>query len=228
MLESGLTWKDDERVANNESNKSVIAPTVRGRTESERHRWTARRAEVVDTAAELFAAQGYSATSIDDLVKATGLQRGGLYHYMSSKKDLLIQIHERFIIPLLGDAKEIAAIDQPATDAIKQLARALMSDIDQYQAQVTVFLHEWKSVENDDAWTDIRAARKEFEDVVADVLRRGEKEGSFRIADVRLTLLAFLGMINYSYQWYSKSGSVSPYQIADLFSSIFLQGIEID
>jgi AcrR family transcriptional regulator len=201
------------------------SPVVRGRTDSERHRWTARRTEVIDTAAELFAAQGYHATSIDDLVQATGLQRGGLYHYMSSKKDLLIQIHERFILPLLSDAKEIAAIDQPATEAIRQLARALMSDIDEYQAQVTVFLHEWRSVEDDAAWRSIRAARKEFEDVVAEVLHRGEEEGSFELENPRLTLLAFLGMINYSYQWYDRSGSVTPDQIADNFSSIFLHGI---
>ncbi|HEX3736538.1 MAG TPA: TetR/AcrR family transcriptional regulator [Solirubrobacterales bacterium] len=207
--------------------KSVGGPIERGRTESERQRWTTRRAEVIDTAAELFAAQGYHATSIDDLVKATGLQRGGLYHYMGSKKDLLIQIHERFIMPLLAEAQEIAAIDQPAIEAVRQLGRALMSDIAEYQDQVTVFLHEWRAVEDDAAWADIRKARKEFEDVVAGVLRRGEKEKAFRLGRRRLTVLAFLGMINYSYQWYDPTGSVAPDKIADEFSSIFLDGITV-
>jgi hypothetical protein len=144
---------------------------------------------------------------------------------MSSKQDLLVQNHERFIHPLLSDAKRIAEIDQPAVDALKQLARALMFDIDRYQDQVTVFLHEWRAVKDDPAWYDIREARKEFEDTVADVLRRGVSEGVFAIENTRLALLALLGMINYSYQWYDASGSDSPDDIADRFSSIFLEGV---
>jgi AcrR family transcriptional regulator len=207
------------------SSESADAPIARGRTDYERRRWTARRAEVIDTAAKLFAAKGYHGTSINDLVAATGLERGGLYHYMASKQDLLVQIHERFIHPLLKDAKRIVEIEQPAIDALKQLARALMADIDQYQDQVTVFLHEWRAVKDDPAWRDIRAARKEFEDTVGAVLKRGEEEGVFAIENTRLDLLAFLGMINYSYQWYESGGAVTADELADRFCWIFVYGV---
>ena len=38
-------------------------------------------------------------------------------------------------------------------------------------------------------------------------------------------MLAFLGMINYSYTWYHAGGSHSPEEIADHFAEIFLAGI---
>lgn len=47
---------------------------------------------VLAQARALFAAQGYHATSIDDLVKATGLLRGSIYKAFGSKRNLFEKI----------------------------------------------------------------------------------------------------------------------------------------
>ncbi len=129
-------------------------------------RYEARRQEIVDIAANVFAERGYHATSIDNLVEATGLQRGGLYHYIGSKEELLFQIHERFIDPLLKEAQEIEARGEPPTETLRALAHALMSDIATYRDQVTVFLHEWKTLgssQDGPRARKVMAARKQFE-----------------------------------------------------------------
>jgi len=199
-----------------------LAP--RGRPRSQ-ERFLERQSEVVDIAAALFAERGFHATSIQDLVEATGLQRGGLYHYMNGKSDLLIQIHERFIGPLLAEAREIASQDEPADVLLRELAASLMRDIATYRNQVTVFLHEWRIIEDDPQWASIRESRKEFESVIEAVLKRGVDQGIFRIADTRLAVLGFLGMFNYSYQWLRPSGRFSSGRIADYFSDIYISGI---
>lgn len=190
-----------------------------------RSRYDKRRAEVIDIAARVFAERGYHDTSIEDLVEATGLQRGGLYHYMDSKKDLLGQIHRRFIEPLLEEAREIVEAGGPPDEVLRSLARALIRDIASYRDQVTVFLHEWRIIEHDPEWGEIREARKSFEGLVASVLQRGDEEGVFSINDHRLALLGFLGMFNYSYQWFRPGGRISAEAIADEFCDIFLSGI---
>ena len=43
---------------------------------------------VLAQARELFASQGYNATSIDDLVRETGLLRGSIYKAFGSKRNL--------------------------------------------------------------------------------------------------------------------------------------------
>jgi TetR/AcrR family transcriptional repressor of nem operon len=48
--------------------------------------------QVLAQAQDLFAAQGYNGTSIDDLVKATGLLRGSLYKAFGSKRNLFIEV----------------------------------------------------------------------------------------------------------------------------------------
>jgi len=145
---------------------------------------------------------------------------------MEGKKELLIRIHERFIEPLLEEAREIVAKGEPPEASLRLLARALMHDIARYHDQVTVFLHEWRIIEDDPEWAAIRKARKAFENLVGDVLRRGQEEGVFDIKDQRIALLGFLGMINYSYQWYRPGGRGKPDEIADQFCDIFLEGVK--
>jgi AcrR family transcriptional regulator len=193
-----------------------------------RARYDAKRQDVVDIAARVFAQRGYHGTSIDDLVEATGLQRGGLYHYMDGKEDLLIAIHERFIEPLLENARVIVAEDLPADEALRRLAHALMNDIANYRDQVTVFLHEWRAITPGPAWRRVRTARREFEQIIESVLVRGQETGIFAIDDARLTSLAFLGMINYSYTWFDAKGAHTPDDIGEHFAKIFLSGIAIE
>src|SRR5439155_25400500 len=50
-----------------------------------------RRNELTRQAARLFAERGYHGTSIGDLAKAMGVQKGSLYAHISSKEDLLYE-----------------------------------------------------------------------------------------------------------------------------------------
>lgn len=193
--------------------------------ERSRQRYERRRADVLKAAARVFAERGYHGTTIDDLVEATGLQRGGLYHYIDGKLQLLIAIHERFIEPLLASAREVEALEQPASEKLRALGRALMGDIAAYRDEVTVFLQEWQVVASEPAWQEIRDGRQEFERIVAGVLEQGREEGTFEFDNPRLTLLGFLGMINYTYQWFDPEGAISATEVADSFSEIFLGGI---
>lgn len=191
-------------------------------------RYRQRQEAVVDTAARLFAERGYHATSINQLAEATGLQRGGLYHYMDGKKDLLIRIHQRFIDPLLEEAHKIVARGEPPDETLRLLARALMRDISLYHDQVTVFLNEWRIIERDPEWAAIRASRKAFEDIIAQVLERGVADGTFARHDNRIAVLGFLGMFNYSILWYRRGGRYDLQETAEQFCDIFLSGLRTE
>jgi AcrR family transcriptional regulator len=188
-------------------------------------RYSARRDQVVDQAAAVFARKGFHGTSIDDLVEATGLHRGGLYYYIGSKEQLLIRIHERFIGPLLEQARNIVERSEPPEVELRLLADALIRDIVDYRDQVTVFLHEWKVVANNPEWQDVHRARREFESIIATCIRRGCESGVFRELDVPLTMRGFLGMINYTYMWLRAEGRSSAAEVSQAFSDIFLHGI---
>lgn len=48
------------------------------------------REKLVETAADLFWRQGYTRTGIADILQATGVLRGSLYHFFPTKEDLLV------------------------------------------------------------------------------------------------------------------------------------------
>ena len=52
--------------------------------------------EALSRAVELFSSKGYSETSMDDLVKATGVSRYGLYGTFGNKQELFEQALERY------------------------------------------------------------------------------------------------------------------------------------
>lgn len=188
-------------------------------------RYDRRRLEVFDAAIAEFARKGFDATTIDDLVRATGLQRGGLYHYIGSKGDLLIEVHERFISPLLERAAEIEARNITAREAIREIGRALMEVLDQYRDQAIVFINEWRSIRDKPEWNAVRKSRTEFESTIERVVIRGIEEGDFQTEDPTLSTLAFLGMFNYSVQWFREAGRRSSVEVADHFCDIFLDGL---
>jgi len=54
------------------------------------------KAEIVETARQVFTKRGYHHTSMNDIAEATGLQKGSLYHHFSSKEALMIAAVENF------------------------------------------------------------------------------------------------------------------------------------
>ena len=73
---------------------------------------------VLSQARTLFANQGYNGTSIDDLVKATGLLRGSLYKAFGSKRNLF----ELLLAEVSFDFEKSAENLDLLTVALKDLA----------------------------------------------------------------------------------------------------------
>jgi AcrR family transcriptional regulator len=72
-------------------------------------RGRATREHVVDVATDLFAGQGYDATSIEAVMRASGVSKGALYHHFPGKDALFEAVLERITVRI-GTALERAAV----------------------------------------------------------------------------------------------------------------------
>lgn len=187
-----------------------------------RARYDARRREVVASAAKLFAERGYDATSMSELTAATGLAAGGLYHYIEGKDDLLIAICDELLEPLLEQAREIVAAEAPPVSQLRELVVAWVAHVVAHRHHMLVFTQERQAIERQKRWRHVRSQRKAFEKILDEVLARGEADGSMTFADRRLSLLALLGMVNYTPQWVRPGGRLSPAGIAAGYCGIVL------
>jgi AcrR family transcriptional regulator len=187
-----------------------------------RERYERRRSEVVDAAAKVFAQRGFDGTSMQDLTDATGLAAGGLYHYIGSKDQLLVAICDQLMTPLLERARELVAQEQAPEDELRGLVRMWVEHVEEHRAHMLVFQQERHVLEREPQWRAVRASRKAFEQLLDGVLRRGEEAGAFHFADRRLALLALLGMVNHTPQWFRPRGRLNAQEVADGFADLLL------
>ncbi len=190
-----------------------------------RRRYLERRARVIQIAAELFAERGYRETTIDDLVIATGLQRGGLYHYIESKQALLLMIHDELMEPLLERAEIIVRSHGSPEEQLRQLIHVWVEQVATHRAHMTVFSEERRLIESDPDWRRAREQRQSFQEMLGDVLRRGVGEGAFAITDIELTERLVLGVVNHLSSWFDPDGRVSAEEVADTAADLVLHGL---
>jgi TetR/AcrR family transcriptional regulator, cholesterol catabolism regulator len=190
-----------------------------------RAKYDQRREYVVSVAAREFAKNGYHATSIEDLVLATGLQRGGLYHYIDSKQQLLWLIHDQLLAPLLVKARVICEDDAPPAEQLDRLMHVWVSHVAEHRDHMVVFNEERRLIETGHEWEAAKKQRNEFQDLLYGILQRGIADGSFSLSDPHIALMSILGIVNHMSQWFHTGGRLSAEKIAARCVDLVLHGI---
>ena len=175
-----------------------------------------RQQEIVGVAAELFARRGFQATTMDELSDATGLQSGGLYHYIGSKQRLLFQIFQQLMEPLLMQAAAIEHSEAGPELKLRTLVRTWVAHIESHLDHMSVFAQERHAIEREPEWEDVRASRDAFEAILARLLHANG------VTD-RLQHFALLGMVNHTATWVDPHGRLSAEQIADGYCDMILR-----
>jgi TetR/AcrR family transcriptional regulator, cholesterol catabolism regulator len=183
-----------------------------------RERYERRQDELVRQAAREFARRGYDQTTMQDLAASMGLATGALYHYFGSKEELLKAICDQLMEPLLQRARKLMATGGDGDRRLRELVTLWVAHVVAHRDHMLVFQQERHMIESGERWRPVRAARKAFERLVADALAAADP----RLAGP-LPLLALLGMVNHTAQWYRPRGGLSPEQIADGYVALVLE-----
>jgi AcrR family transcriptional regulator len=196
-----------------------------------RDRYDSRQREVLDACARAFAERGYAGTSIDDLIAATGLARGGLYHYIGSKSEALTRILDDLMGPLLERAAAVVeGPDAPATatDRLRALTRVWMRQVESHRDHVLLFEKERAVLREGPSWDAVRGDRETFESLLRRVLDDGVDAGEFSLRDPSLAALALMGMVNHAALWFVPGGRLDADQVADGFVDLVLDGVRTE
>jgi len=102
----------------------------------------ARRNQILDAAAAVFAEKGFHRATTKEIAKAAGVSEGTIYNYFDSKADLLIGIMTR-LAKLEGLGEELVdALQSDARDSFVAMFRDRMSRIAQNQETLQAILPE--------------------------------------------------------------------------------------
>jgi len=80
----------------------------------------ATREHIIKKSAEIFNQQGYSGTSLNDIIRLTGIQKGGIYRHFSNKDEIAIAAYD-YASSVVGGHID-AAVQSKATACDQLLA----------------------------------------------------------------------------------------------------------
>jgi len=78
-----------------------------------------KKNELIKISERLFIDKGYEETSVDDILRASGLSKGGFYHYFKSKDEVLTESINNIIDKLLEQLEPI--VDDKNLNALQKL-----------------------------------------------------------------------------------------------------------
>jgi AcrR family transcriptional regulator len=135
---------------------------------------------------------GVDGMTMDRIASVAGVAKGSLYHYFSSKRDLLEFVYAKTIDPVFQDLEQMVAAAQPAIDKLAGHLRTLLEHVAKH---VRIF----KLLFEDDAAHGLlqsseRYHRKAVCQRMAEIFRQGIAEGVFRPEDPLMLASMYLGL----------------------------------
>jgi AcrR family transcriptional regulator len=184
------------------------------------------RPDIIAAATRVFSEHGYHAATMSQIADAVGMRKPSLYHHVRKKEDLLFAIHEQLIDELIGETLAVASAADTPSDKVRGLLRVTMGFIARHRDEVTVFLQERRAVSGK-RWTELVIKRDFYEHLVSRIISEGSSSGAFVDLPPAIVARAVLGMANWGYTWFQPDGPLQADEVADIFASIALKGLEV-
>ena len=188
-----------------------------------------RRAGLLATAAEVFASQGYAATTIRQVADAAGILGGSLYYHFDSKEAMADEILSTFLDEMWAAYDRVLDAGLGARETLEAIVVESFRSIDRHRPAVVIYQNESKHLAAGERFAYLRDSHDRFEDMWTVLLRRGVDEGVFR-ADLDLGLIyRFIrDTVWVAANWYRRGGRLSADDIAKQYLAMVLEGIQAE
>lgn len=185
-------------------------------TQATSERTSARKQQILDIAARLFARNGYRGTSIREIGEQAGILGGSLYHHIKSKDALFIELHNSALDRAEALIAEAVAKENSPWERLEAACRALLEIQLAPDLLTQPLMNDFREVP-DDVRSELVARRDAFEDQFRDLVNDLPLPPEMDRSIYRNLLLSLLNEIN---SWY-RPGRLSPADVARQIVQVF-------
>jgi AcrR family transcriptional regulator len=136
-----------------------------------------RRRQILAAAVRVFARTGYHGSRVSDIAEEAGVAHGLLYHYFSSKEEVLQTVFRENWGELIERFRAVEAADEPAHEKLEGIAKILLRTWRNDPDLVTVMVREVARSQQLQGQVD--EVREAFA-IVQRVIEEGQAAGDFR------------------------------------------------
>ncbi|MBW4645593.1 MAG: TetR/AcrR family transcriptional regulator [Goleter apudmare HA4340-LM2] len=141
------------------------------------------KARIIRQAAEVFNQQGYAGSSISDIMRVTGLQKGGIYNHFQSKDELALQAFDYAIACVSQRTRAVLRNKRHAVERLKAMIDVSRSYLDNPPIKGGCPLLN-TAVESDDAYPVLRdrtqQAMNSWRQLICHIIDNGIKKGEIQ------------------------------------------------
>lgn len=182
------------------------------------------RDQILEAAAQIFSEKGFHAASMRDIADAVDLRKASLYHHVSSKQEILVDLLDKALDVLIASMEDVVAQDLAPEDKLRLAMKTYLEILTHRRNLSSVLLLEHRSLEPEFHLRHI-PRRDKFEGLVRGIIEDGIEQGVFACGNPRLAIKTILGVINWTIMWYRPEGESTPDQIADFNADLLIEGL---
>jgi TetR/AcrR family transcriptional regulator, cholesterol catabolism regulator len=187
---------------------------------------SARRAELLALAAELFALRGYSSTTVRDISDEAGILSGSLYYHFDSKEAMLSEILRQFMEGLSATFESIVEAGPNPRETLDELIRASFAIIHDKPHAVALYQNEAALLAHIPEFDFVPRTGRKIEAAWLDVLVAGRESGDFREdLDSNIVYRFIRDTVWASVRWYNPRGKLQHEKVADQFITMLHGGL---
>jgi AcrR family transcriptional regulator len=184
---------------------------------------SAGQRKVLQACLELFADQGFAASSVREIAAAAGMQSASLYNHFPSKDAMLAALcvigHESHLDGLM------TAVINAASDPRQQLAASVRAHVLAHctHARLGLVVNQELRHLPPDAMATVVTLRSRSSALTSEILRRGEQQGVFHLIGRDVTLAALGSMGVAVARWYPYQTDFGADQLAEDYAQLALR-----
>lgn len=184
-----------------------------------------RTTQIYEAAARVFCEHGFGQSSMSDVAAAVDMTKAGIYHHIASKDELLFGIMSYGM-----DIFEELVLDrvEKIRDPLERLRATIRGHLllitRDRTKEVTVVLNEAHALHGDYR-TRIDRRKRRYVRFLNETFRELKRKGLIREIEPRVATFALLGMINWTYHWYTANGRLRDTEVAEAYIDLFLGGL---
>ena len=183
--------------------------------------------EIYRVIARLFAYRGYHSTSMREIARELGMNQSSLYHYFTSKQDILFTLMNDAMDDVLAILQEISSTDLLPEDRLNRVLGFYTQYYAGDQDRLILLINEMNSL-NEEYRSILVGKQRQYVQLIKSILEELAAQGKIKQIDPVIAAFAFFGMVHYTIKWYHKDGPVSLDQLANAFVEIFTKGVLTD
>jgi AcrR family transcriptional regulator len=184
-----------------------------------------RRELIVSAAAEMFARKGIRSTTVREIGEAAGVLSGSLYHYFSSKDEIVKEILMGFLNTIRARYYEVLAHGQDAPQMLREIVLASLHVAREQPDATAIYQNELRYLRETPQYSDVQEAAADVQRVWLGVIERGVADGAFRDdIEPRIFHRLIRDAIWLSGRGQHPDSGYSTERLAEAITSIFLDG----